>query len=221
MIRKKNPKVDLKLEYKRVFPVCLFVSVLLTFLVFFFSREFDVKAYAKPPQRIILQIEDIPETHHQIKRPPPPPRPSVPIEVEAEDLVDDVTIESTDLDLSQIPADIPPPPPLIETFPVEHLADEEEEIVKFWHAEVKPKLVKSVVPEYPEIARKAGIEGKVFLRLLIGKDGKVEEVEFLKGPVVFKDSAIEVVMQYLFSPATQNDKPVRVWAAQMIRFKLK
>ena len=46
----------------------------------------------------------------------------------------------------------------------------EEEILEFFMVEQKPELVHSVPPAYPEIARKAGLTGKVFLKFLIFRE---------------------------------------------------
>ena len=75
-------------------------------------------------------------------------------------------------------------------------------------------------PKYPEIARKAGLQGKVFVRFHVGKDGRVHEVQILKGEAIFQQAAIDAVMKFRFSPAMQNDKAVSVWMSQVIRFDL-
>lgn len=214
MVRGKDPEVDMKRRYVKTFEKCLLISLALHIVVFLFWREAKVKPVERVRKQVIIQIEDIPETHQEIKRAPPPSRPSVPVEVESEDVPDDVTIESTELDVREENIPPPPPPPMEITAPPE----EEDEIVEFYHVEQKPRLVKMVQPEYPEIARKAVIEGKVFLHLLIGKDGRVEEVKFIKGPPVFREAAIAAAKQYRFTPAMQNDKPVRVWMALPIDF---
>lgn len=158
------------------------------------------------------RLQDIPETQ-QIQR--PPPTPAVSIETENDDVPDDVTIGTTDLDFDQAPADLPPPPP-----PGSTDAPKEEEILEFWKVEEKPALKKNVKPKYPEIARKAGHEGKVFVKFMVGRNGRVQQVQVLRGQEIFHQAAIDAVMQFVFSPAMQNDKPVNVWMTQAITFKL-
>ena len=216
MVRGKNPAVDMKRKYVKAFEKALLISLVLHIAVFLFWGEARVKPVDRVRKQVVIKIEDIPETRQEIKRAPPPSRPAVPIEVESEDLPDDVTIEATDLDIRE--EDIPPPPPP----PMEAEAPpEEDEIVEFYHVEKVPEVIKRVVPKYPEIARKAGIEGKVFLHLLIGRDGRVQEVKFIKGPPVFKEAAVEAGKEFLFTPAMQNDKPVRVWMALPLTFSLR
>ncbi|MCK5734700.1 MAG: energy transducer TonB [Candidatus Latescibacteria bacterium] len=215
MVRGKNPEVDLKRKYRATFEKCLLVSLALHLTSFSVSRKVTVAAYEPVKQQVVIQIEDIPETKQEVKRPPAPKRPAVPIEVESEELPDDVTIETTELDVWE--ENIPPPPP---PAAAEAPPPEDDEIVPFWHVESPPELVHAVPPIYPEIARKAQMEGKIFLHLLVGKNGQVEEVKFIKGPEIFKEAAIKAARQFRFSPALQNDKPVRVWMAIPIDFKL-
>ncbi|NKB67060.1 MAG: TonB family protein [Candidatus Latescibacteria bacterium] len=217
MIRGKHPKANLKLSYRKIFWTCVGISTVLHAAIFIIFPSFDAEAYDKPQAPVIIQLEDIPETRQE-RRPPPPPRPVVPVATDSPDIPDDVTIETTDLDLDL--DDLAPPPPMEEI--VEEIeVEEEEEIVELWKVEQQPTVKKQVRPSYPEIARKANIEGRVFVLVLIGKDGRVEQVGEVTGPEVFHEAAKTAVRQTLFNPAIQNDKPVRVWASVPFTFKLK
>jgi protein TonB len=110
MVRGKHPEADLRRKYPKVFRLCTGISLALHVLVAVFFQEFEVEAAKQKKDQIIINMEDIPETR-QIQRPPPPPRPAVPIETESEEVPDDVTIESTDLDFDKAFVDVPPPPP--------------------------------------------------------------------------------------------------------------
>lgn len=212
MVRGKSPDADLRLRYKRVFWISTGINFVLHVVLAVLYPDMNVQAAAKKRDQIVINMEDIPETR-QIQRPPPPPRPAVPIETESDDVPDDVTIESTDLDFDDATVDLPPPPP-------PGSSDMEEEILEFFMVEDKPVLKKAAKPKYPEIARKAGLQGKVFVRFHVGKDGRVKEVQILKGEEIFRQSAIDAVMQFQFTAAMQNDKPVSVWMSQVIRFDL-
>ena len=96
----------------------------------------------------------------------------------------------------------------------------EEEVLEFFMVEDKPVQTKNVKPIYPEIARKAGLSGRVFVRFKVGKDGRVSNVQILKGPEIFREAAIVAVSKFVFKPAMQNDKPVAVWMSQAIKFDL-
>jgi periplasmic protein TonB len=212
MIREKAPEADLRRSYNKVFGICNVITLVATILVAVIYPSFEANASDNKKKQIIIETVDIPETQ-QVKRPPPPPRPAVPIETESDDVPDDVTIESTDLDFDDAMVDLPPPPP-----PGEE--EEVEEILEFYMVEDKPEAIHQVAPTYPEIARKAGLTGKVFLKFLVGKDGRVSNVQVLRGQEIFKQPAIDAIMQFRFKPARQNDKPVAVWMTQPISFRL-
>ena len=212
MVRGKNPEHDLRLRYRKVFWISTSINFVISVTLAILFPEFKAQAVAGKKDQIIINMEDIPETR-QIQRPPPPPRPAVPIETESDDVPDDVTIESTDLDFDDAMVDLPPPPP-----PGSN--DLEEEVLEFFMVEEKPTITKNVRPIYPEIARKAGLSGRVFVRFKVGRDGRVSEVQILKGEEIFRQAAVDAVLQFVFKPAMQNDKPVAVWMSQVIRFDL-
>ena len=95
---------------------------------------------------------------------------------------------------------------------------EEEEIVELWRVEKKPVIIKKVTPEYPATAQKANITGKVFVTVLVGKDGKVEQIGKITGPKVFHEVARSAALQSEFTPAMRNDRPVEVWVSLPFTF---
>ena len=220
MIRGKRPDADLRRNYNKSLWISVGGSTLLNGLLIFFYPTHGPDALTQPEKPILIQLEQIPETRQE-RRPPPPPRPVVPIATDDPDLPDDITIESTDLDLNL--DDLLPPPPL-EEFEEEIELEAEEEVVDIWKVEEEPRPIggieKQPKPKYPEIAQKAGIEGRVFVKVLVGKDGKVEQAGVISGPEVFHEVARAAAMQWTFSPAIQNDKPVRVWVSLPFVFKL-
>lgn len=218
MIRGKQPEVNLRLTYRKTLWACTGLSTLVHAALFGLFPNFEPEAYAKPEQPIIIQLEEIPETKQE-RRPPPPARPVVPVPTDNPDVPDDVTIEDTELDLDL--DDLAPPPPLEEEVVVAEVElEEEEEIVELWRVEKKPKFTKRVEPEYPPTAQKANITGKVFVEALVGKDGKVEQIRNITGPKVFHEVAKAAALQSEFTPAMQNDRPVKVWVSVPFVFRL-
>jgi len=75
---------------------------------------------------------------------------------------------------------------------------------------------------YPEMARQAGIEGRVVVRVLITKDGKPT-----KPDVTYSDSdmlnkaAVDAIMKSSYQPALQNKVAVNRWIQIPVVFKLK
>lgn len=76
--------------------------------------------------------------------------------------------------------------------------------------------------QYPELAKKAGLEGKVVLRVLVRRNGSVKKyiVENTDSDL-FNKSAGDAVMKTQFLPALQNGKPVACWLSVPISFKLR
>lgn len=74
---------------------------------------------------------------------------------------------------------------------------------------------------YPEIAKRAGIEGKVFIRADIDKEGNVTKTEVLKKlGHGLDEAAVKAVSQTKFKPAKKNNKEVEAQVVIPILFKL-
>ena len=88
--------------------------------------------------------------------------------------------------------------------------------------EEPPAPISQPIPEYPEMARKAGVEGMVLLKVLVDKEGRVRDVVLIKGVGAGLDeAAIASVKGSKWTPAIQNHKPVAAWCSYPIRFKLR
>jgi protein TonB len=99
----------------------------------------------------------------------------------------------------------------------------EEELPKFGdyvYVEELPEAITKIQPEYPEIAREAGVDGTVMVQALVGKDGRVKDARVVKSIPMLDQSAITAVKQWVFKPALSNNKPVAVWVAVPMRFTL-
>lgn len=98
---------------------------------------------------------------------------------------------------------------------------DEEEPPDFVPVEKQPVPVKQVQPDYPEIARRAGVEGTVWVKILVDKEGKAKKAVVMKSDAeIFNEPAIAAALQWVFTPAMMNNGPVAVWAAVPFRFKL-
>jgi TonB family protein len=93
--------------------------------------------------------------------------------------------------------------------------------VKRQPAVLKPaELIHRVDPVYPAIAREQRIEGTVKLRITIGQDGAVGNVEMLSGPPLLARAATDAVRQWRYSPTMLNGKPVQVHSEVNLVFRL-
>jgi protein TonB len=98
---------------------------------------------------------------------------------------------------------------------------DEEDPPDFVPVEKTPVPVKQVQPIYPEIARRAGVEGTVIVKILVDKEGKAKKAVIIKSDAdIFNEPAKEAALQWVFTPAMMNNGPVAVWAAVPFHFKL-
>ncbi|MFM2285494.1 MAG: hypothetical protein RLZZ543_991 [Bacteroidota bacterium] len=76
--------------------------------------------------------------------------------------------------------------------------------------------------KYPKAARKSGIEGKVFLKFVVEKDGSIQECKVIRSVDPLLDAeAVRVVMEMpRWEPAKQEGKAVRIEYNLPISFKL-
>jgi len=93
---------------------------------------------------------------------------------------------------------------------------------QFIYVEELPVPITSPKPVYPEIATQAGVEGKVLVHILIGKDGRVlrAEVDEHVHVTMLDQAALEAARQWIFKPALSNNHPVPVWETLPFVFKL-
>ena len=93
-----------------------------------------------------------------------------------------------------------------------------EDFIAFEQA---PELVGMEAPVYPELARAAGIEGTVLVRVLVAADGFVEEATLLQGVLGLDEAALAAAVTAVFRPARQQGRPIAVWIVIPIEFRLR
>jgi TonB family protein len=87
-------------------------------------------------------------------------------------------------------------------------------------AEQEMRRVKEVKPVYPNIARQAGIEGIVSMRVLINKDGAVEKVDVLSGEQALRQAAITAVRQWRYQPFLLEGNAAPVVTIVNLKFQI-
>jgi protein TonB len=100
----------------------------------------------------------------------------------------------------------------------------EDELPKFGeyvYVEELPEAITKAQPVYPDLAREAGVDGTVMVQALVGKDGKVKDTKVVKSIPMLDQSAEAAVKQWVFKPALSNNKPVAVWVAVPVTFRLR
>ncbi len=215
MTERKKPEADLR-KYYTVF---LELGLLLTLIIFIIAFKVDITSLAPDEyvvdEQEVVEMEEIIPTE-QIETPPPPPRPPVPVEVPNDEIIDDVDINiDAEMDFGGS-MDMPPPPE----------EDEEEEEDFFVVVEDMPELIGGLASiqneiRYPEMARRAGIEGRVYVQFIVNEQGQVEDPQVIRGIGGGADEeALRAVKQAEFKPGMQRGRPVRVQYSLPVVFRL-
>ena len=216
MILRKDPKVSLRLKYQKTIELALVLSLAFLVVIFQAFKRFEKSVKESQKVNITINVAEIPQTEQQ-KRPPAPPRPTIPIESEDQSIPEDVTIEQTNIDLSELPPPPPPPENEISESSTIFVAYDEPPVPIGGFSAIQKRLV------YPEIARKAGVEGRVYVNVLIDEKGNVIKTKILKslGNNGCDEAAEAAIKAVKWKPAKQRDKPVKVWVGIPVVFKLK
>ena len=97
----------------------------------------------------------------------------------------------------------------------------EKEPDPFTPFEKSPVPVVDPAPQYPEIPLRAGIEGTVWVKIWVTKEGKTKKAEVVRtDSELFNEAAIDAAMKWVFTPAVMNNGPVAVWVTIPFKFKL-
>ena len=212
----KSPKADLRRHYRKFMEISFIISLALLIVAFkYFPNIKESKVIEQAPQQLI-NLQDIQQTRQET-RPPPPPKPEIPIAVPSEDVLNDITLQSTELNQN---ANVAPPPPPKE----EKKTDEEPQY--FVAVENMPEPVGGIAAIqskiiYPQIAKRAGVEGTVYIKAYVNKEGIVTKVVVLKGIGAGCDqAALKAVKETRFEPGSQRGKPVNVMVSIPVVFRL-
>lgn len=77
-------------------------------------------------------------------------------------------------------------------------------------------------PVYPPRCLRMGTEGVVKVRVLVGENGKPQEITISKssGDSSLDRAAMEAIEEWEFNPATRNGLPIRAWVIVPVAFTL-
>ena len=228
MQRKKNPQADLR-KYSSLmlaFGLCLVLLVSWQAIEFkSYERQYDLES---------LNVEDdddeeIPITE-QIKTPPPPPAPEIIEIVEDEEEIEETIIESTETDQEEIveevevmeeELDLDVPFAIIEDVPLfpgcERVAKSQRR--KCFQEKIQKHIIDNF--RYPEIAQEMGIQGRVFVQFMIGKDGNISGIRSRGPDKNLEKEAVRIINKLpKMTPGKQRGRPVRVPFSIPVTFRL-
>jgi len=225
---KKSPKAELEDKKNVFFMIGLVVALGVTLLAFEWTSKPSKASDLGQIQTQEVEEEIIPITREQeVKPPPPPPPPKV---VEVLNIVDDDVEIEDELEIEDTEAD---DATVIDVAPVVETQKEEEadEAQVFFIVEDMPefpggelalrKYIANAI-KYPVIAQENGIQGKVYVTFVVGKDGSVQDARIARGvdPSLDKEALRVVNALPKWKPGKQRGKAVRVSYTVPINFVL-
>ncbi|MCK4421789.1 energy transducer TonB [candidate division WOR-3 bacterium] len=197
---------DLKKLYPLHMRIALLVTLVVFILAFMFIPEGEMQEY-KPKVITRIEVHKLPPQLQNIVKPPPPPKPKMPVAAESDEEAEAETIEKTDFEGYEKEADIELNVPDFVPYDTPPMPINLDEIRRR--------------TPYPESAKRLGIEGTVWLKLLLDTEGKVRKVVLVKSLYPALDKvAMTMVKQVKFTPAMQRDLPVAVWLSFPYKFSL-
>ncbi len=203
-----TPCCTLRTSHEKYLYIAFLIAILIHAAAFALWPEYAPKPYrlrkVSIPFLIDIRLPDI-----EVKPPPPPVKPpDIPIAIEPSD---DPGAEDT-IDPTVFGPDDPFP-----DLPKEPGGGLRE----FMYFEMPPRLVRGAMPKYPELARKAGVEGVVVVHVTVDDTGRVVDAWIAASQAeILDESAIKAAYEHMFDPALQNDVPVKATISLSFRFSL-
>jgi len=87
-------------------------------------------------------------------------------------------------------------------------------------AEAPVPLKNNTAPAYPQEARATGKMGTVILKVVILADGRVADVQVMRGEEPFVSAALAAVKTWKYEPARYKGQPITVYRIIQIPFKI-
>ncbi len=225
---KKSAKADLEGKKNVYFMIGLVFALGIMLLAFEWTAKPEKASSLGTVGAVKVEKEIIPITREQeIKPPPPPPPPQV---VEVLNIVDDDVDIDDELKIEDSEAD---DKTLITVAPVVTAKEEKEEeaaevffivedMPEFPGGEMALRTFIANAIKYPVIAQENGIQGKVYVTFVVGKDGSVNNASIARGvdPSLDKEALRVVNTLPKWKPGKQRGKPVNVSYTVPINFVL-
>jgi periplasmic protein TonB len=223
MEAKKTEKADLEKKSSLFFSIGLVITMTLVIMAFE-NKQYDetLSALVGKNTNTFEEMLEVPPTDLP---PPPPPQIQAPviIEVPDEEKIEEEIDVKFDVEASEE----------TKIQEVVVVAEEpKEEVEEIFTIVEEPASPKGGMPafykyvgekvKYPAQARRMGIEGKVFVEFVIGKDGSISEVRAVKGIGAGCDEEAVRIVQGApsWTPGKQRGKAVKQRMVLPITFKL-
>jgi protein TonB len=95
------------------------------------------------------------------------------------------------------------------------------EVDMYDQTENLPKVINKPNPYFPKVARRAGLQGNVFVQILIAPNGQVRTARILQSDAaIFNQPSLETALKWTFEPPVVDGKPAAVWVKVPFRFAI-
>ncbi|HAV93017.1 TPA: hypothetical protein DCW38_07565 [candidate division WOR-3 bacterium] len=195
---------DVKERYPFFIKSSLLSTLVFFIILFLVVPKMKTNPYQMRASKDVIIMEKLPEQIQKINEPKEIEKPQLPKKIVETTKESEVT---KNIDLTT-------------TFETENLNDQYDgEIFRIY--EKAPQLTQKIDPDYPQMARQLGIEGTVFLEIIVEKDGTVSSVKVLKSVhPLLDESAVVAAYKLKFTPAMTRDMPIRCYVTYPITFRL-
>ncbi len=194
------------------FPKALALSLTLLLFAMMVTPKIEVRKQVY--QTTQMELVDIPmEEREKIEPPETEVEIDIPLVISDELGTEEVDVADYEGVLSQIGN--------INATTTGSLSQYDETPVNFVPYDDPPVVIGSIVPIYPEFARKNRVQGTVVLEVEVLKDGSVRNIHVRRSvPGGLDQAAIEAVKKVKFQPGRSSGQPVDVLLIMPIEFKL-
>lgn len=231
METKKNPSADIHQQRPLIFSFSLAVSLLITIILFEWRTKITetISLAIQPEDHMYEDLIEIPPTDHT----------PIPVPIKSAKLLQSLTVvEATVIEMTTDQIELGFDQEMlaesgIEQISVAHQPDEEEVADKIFIIVESPaeftggqtelwKFIRANL-KYPKMARRMGIEGRVYIQAVIEKDGSLTNARVIKGIESACDQeALRVInLSPKWVPGKQRGRPVRTQVIIPIIYKLR
>ena len=186
-----------------------------------FSAPTIIKKAPREPLKMIDIVAPEPPPPEPVPQPPQPRAPTTPSE-RIETPVPPIALPNVSgfavADLPPLPPAGPSlgtdPGPLIKADPLP------PPLPKLVDATFDPRYMRDVQPLYPAAERRAGREGRVTIRVLVGVDGRVKQAERVSATSddFWQATLDRALSKWRFKPATRGGIPIEAWRTLSLTF---
>lgn len=227
METKKAPKADLENKKNIFLEIGFLVALAVVFVAFEWKAPYSetsdfITVSSEPEDEVMIPITQ------NLPRPPQPPPPAPALWLSPE-IVDEM-IEENDVELSDPESkNSSDAPPAFISDAFSYGEEDTNEILPFVPLEDMPQFDGNLQEwlrkhiNYPKIAMEMGIQGRVFIKFVVEKDGSISNVEVMRSVDEYLDKEAIRVIQSMpkWKPGKQRTKPVRVSCNVPIVFELR